>query len=526
MVLILAGLHTSPAAWADTQVFTIIDDSALNQAVAQARADFLAVKPYVTRLDATLLVPGANNTWRRGSYNPTTIAYPASCVKLAYLASAMYWTRINGHPYNYLDWCVRPMIVVSSNVDTGHTVDAITGAPNYQTSTYDATFWAWYAKRLFTENYLSGRGLLENQTVLNKTYPTNSGSSPNGAELLALNHRSGNRMQPECSASLMLEIIKGAIEPGATAYMRELLASDRWGSQSELGFGVPPGSVYENKAGQAYDTLEDIAYVVLPNGREFILAAFSDGYQGPEPSHPSPYDGSLLGLFCELVIERAGLDVGCPPKVKIDNTAAGVAVSGSWTVVTDQVVDYDMYGANYLSIQSQASATASVTWPLQVPIAGRYEVCAWFPQKTSATTVQYEVRHSGGTTAVPADQRYYGGRWYRLGDFEFEAGTGSVVLTNRAGVSNRPVMADAIKITRWPGGEPICEPRADFDCDEDVDLEDYAHLQRCVSGSGVPQTDPSCWNTRLAGNSYVDHLDLAIFRGCMGGADLPAACAE
>ncbi|HPB32461.1 MAG TPA: hypothetical protein PLB62_13485, partial [Candidatus Sumerlaeota bacterium] len=165
-------------AGADTQAFTITNDSNLNTIIAQARADFLAIKPYVTRLDATILVPGTNGTWKRGSYNPDAIAYPASCVKLPYLAAAMYWSRINNKPYDYLDWCLRPMIVDSDNYATGDTVDQITGAPNYTTSTYDATFWAWYEKRLFTENFLNTRGLLENQTMIHKTYPTNSGSTP------------------------------------------------------------------------------------------------------------------------------------------------------------------------------------------------------------------------------------------------------------------------------------------------------------------------------------------------------------
>lgn len=446
----LVALWASSVA-ADTLVFTIVNDAALDQGIANARAAFLAGKPYASRLDATILVPQPDGTWRRGSYNPDAIAYPASCVKLAYLAAAMYWERTNGHPYDYLDWCVRPMIVDSDNVATGSVVDAITGAPNYQTSIQDSTFWAWYAKRQFTENYLTSRNLLENQITFNKTYPSNSGSGPTGAESLGLNTRGGNRMQPKCSASLMLEIVKGAIEPGATTYMRQLLTHDRWVLGSELGFGLPPGAVYENKRGDAYDTLEDIAHIILPNGQEFILAAFSNGYAGDEPNNPEPYDLSFLGGFCEAVIDELGLNAGCPPKIKIDNPDPAVAIAGSWAVVTDQSVDYDMYGASYLSTTTTSStATASVTWNLNVPSAGKYEVCVWSPLKNSATTIQYTVNHAAGATPVSVDQRYYGGRWYRLGDFDFSAGQGSVVLTNHAGSTGKVVMADAVKITKWP----------------------------------------------------------------------------
>jgi protein phosphatase methylesterase 1 len=439
--------------FADTQAFTITNDPALDAAVAQVRANFLALKPYVTRLDIAILLPNGDGTWRRGTYNPDVINYPASCVKLGYLASAMYWCRINGHPYDYLDWCVAPMIVDSDNYATGDVVDQITGAPNYSTTTYDDIFWAWYEKRLFSEYYLGGRGLVENQTMIHKTYPTNSGSSPSGAEQLAMDYRGGNRMQPKCSASLMLEIIKGAIEPDANSYMRTLLTHDRWGMNSVFGFGVPPGAIYENKLGLAYDTLEDIAYIVLPNGQEFILAAYSNAFVSPETANPMPYDASCLGVFCEMMYEYLGLDAtGCPPKIKIDNTSANVTISGSWSLGTDKVTNYDMYGDSYLYILSQKTATASVTWNLNIPESGLYEVCVWTPQKSTATAVTYKVNHKDGTASVPVDQTVCGGRWVKLGDYNFNAGQGSVVLTNLASRLNKTVMADAVKVTKWPTG--------------------------------------------------------------------------
>jgi protein phosphatase methylesterase 1 len=495
----------------DTQVFVIHDDAGLNQAVAQARADFLAIKPYVSRLDVTLLVPNPDGSWSRGSYNPNAIAYPASCVKLCYLASAMYWSRINGHPYDYLDWCVRPMIAESDNYATGEVVDAITGAPNYPATVYDAAFWEWYALRLFTENYLTARGLLENQTVLHKTYPTNSGSSPAGAEGLAFDYRGGNRMQPKCSASLMLEIVKGAIEPGATAYMRELLTSDPRGGDSEFGFGLPPGALYENKLGLAYDTLEDIAYIVLPNGRQFILAAYSNGFQGPEPGQPYPWDGSLLGVFCEMMIDELELSAGCPPKVKIDNEEPVVEIVGDWEVVTDQIVDYDMYGPSYLSTAGTQPATASVRWNLNVPTTGRYEVCVWSPQKTTGTIVTYEVQHAGGSAFVGVDQRDFGGRWYPLGDFDFAAGQGAVVLTNEVNPPNRVVMADAVKITKWPSGELF-----DDDADGEIDASDFAGFTNCMSGPDGGPVDGPCANHDADGDDDVDLADFAELQVAFG----------
>lgn len=447
-LLLLALALLAPAA--RPQAIPIVDDPALDAAVADARQQFLDSKPYVSRLDVALLVPAGDGTWRRGSFNPQALAYPASVVKLPYLVAAMHWCAQNGHPYEYLDASVGPMIVDSDNVATGVVVDAITGAPNWGPAAPGATFDAWLAKRRYTENRLAALGLLAGQTTLHKTYPTNSGGTPSGAEQLAISVAGGNRMQPAATAELLLQVVEGVIEPGATAYMRGLLTHDTWGGNSVFGFGLPPGALYENKLGLAYDTLEDVAHVQLPDGRRFVLAAYSDAFQGPEPSNPYPYDASVLGVFAELLIERLGWTQGNPPKLVRDDGDPGVTAAGAWTVVTDKVVDYDMHGDSYLSIPSSTTGGASVTWQLALPAAGLYEVCAWSPQKTSATTVTYKVTHAGGTASVAVDQRHKGGRWVRLGDWTFDAGGGTVELSNRAAQNGKTVMADAVKATKWP----------------------------------------------------------------------------
>jgi hypothetical protein len=71
-------------------------------------------------------------------------------------------------------------------------------------------------------------------------------------------------------------------------------------------------------------------------------------------------------------------------------------------------------------------------------------------------------------------------------------------------------------------------PRADFDRDGDVDLEDFGHIQACISGSGVPQDDPACQNARLDGDTDVDATDLEKFLNCLGGPGILAdpGCAD
>jgi hypothetical protein len=62
--------------------------------------------------------------------------------------------------------------------------------------------------------------------------------------------------------------------------------------------------------------------------------------------------------------------------------------------------------------------------------------------------------------------------------------------------------------------------QADFDHDGDVDQEDFGHLQVCLSGPGVPQTDPTCQDAKLDNDSDVDPDDLAILLQCLSGSDV------
>lgn len=65
----------------DGTTFTIVNDANLDAAIASARQKFLQSRPTpVTVLDATVLVPhrdGTQVTWKRGSYKPYELGYPA-----------------------------------------------------------------------------------------------------------------------------------------------------------------------------------------------------------------------------------------------------------------------------------------------------------------------------------------------------------------------------------------------------------------------------------------------------------------
>ena len=62
----------------------------------------------------------------------------------------------------------------------------------------------------------------------------------------------------------------------------------------------------------------------------------------------------------------------------------------------------------------------------------------------------------------------------------------------------------------------------DFDRDGDVDQSDLGHLQVCLSGRFIPQTDPACQDAKLNADDFVDTTDVNIFLRCMTGSRIPA----
>jgi protein phosphatase methylesterase 1 len=274
------------------------DDARVQAALEDARARFLP-SGRLDRLDVTVLLAAKDGAWLRGSVGGTEPWYPASCVKLGYAIAAVHWCEAQGKPADCLDEHVAPMLRVSDNVETGFVVDAITGAPNGPAEGADAD--AFIARRLYTEDLLEAHGLLAGQRFINKTYPTNSGEEPAGLEALARERLGRNRMHADGAANLMLALVSGEFGAAGAAYVRSRLARPPVSAHSGLGGGFPEGTAYESKIGDAYDTLAEIVYATLPDGRRVIVAAFSNGR---DPDGPDEQDITGLAPFAKLLLER------------------------------------------------------------------------------------------------------------------------------------------------------------------------------------------------------------------------------
>ncbi|NJD32233.1 MAG: hypothetical protein FIB04_10130 [Gammaproteobacteria bacterium] len=397
-----------PARAAAVSMPAVTDDAAVQQAVAIARSEFLATQDF-DRLQVTVLVEEKDGRWLRGSIGGDELAYPASCVKLPFLVGAVHWCAAQGKGPDCLDEWTRPMILRSSNVATGWVVDTISGAPNGPAE--GADLGAFIEKRRFTERVLEQADLLGKQRIFTKTYPTNSGSEPSGLEELAWKQMGRNMMSSNGAASLMLAVVSGAIEPQATAYMRGLLRRPTFSDQGSLGGGLPPGSLQENKVGAAFDTLEDIMYAELPNGRRLIVAALSNAWN---PEEPQPWDIVRLGGLAERIVARLGLDRALP-------------------------------APQYM--EPARSPDGAFTWTLGVPADGKYEIAVWYssnPERTPAAL--YEVDDADEGLRIQIDQRVWGARWIKLGDFDLRRGSGTVRVSSTA-----PGTLDGgrLRVTRW-----------------------------------------------------------------------------
>lgn len=63
---------------------------------------------------------------------------------------------------------------------------------------------------------------------------------------------------------------------------------------------------------------------------------------------------------------------------------------------------------------------------------------------------------------------------------------------------------------------------SDFDHDNDVDMDDFGHLQACLTGPNAGPPAPGCEQTDLDGDGDVDADEVHLLTACFSGAGIPA----
>lgn len=214
------------------------------------------------------------------SYRGDALIYPASVVKLFYLAAAERWLEDGRLPDTpELQRALRDMIVDSSNDATSYVVDLLTGTTSGP-ELPDGELKAWIEKRNVVNRYFAGLGYA-GINVNQKPW----GDGPYGRETQARTHEDPNRnlLTTNAIARLLTEIATGkCVTAARSAAMMQLLSRDPAAPSSDpdnqahfIGAALPPGAKLWSKAGWTSQTRHDAAYVELPNGERRVIVIFT-----------------------------------------------------------------------------------------------------------------------------------------------------------------------------------------------------------------------------------------------------------
>jgi beta-lactamase class A len=261
----------------------------LDRAIREVFVEFPALQS--NQLAATLVLLPEKQHAMRASYRGDQPIYPASVIKLFYLAAAHRWMedgRIKDTPE--LRRAMSDMIVDSGNDPTHYIVDLLTDTTSGP-ELPEVEMKEWAEKRNAVNRYFRSLGY-ESINVNQKPW----GEGPYGRERIwvGTNYNNRNALTTDATARLLVEIAGGLCVSGdRSRQMMELLkrefkpgAKDDQGANF-TGKGLPDGARLWSKAGWTSTTRHDAAYVELPGGERFVLVTFTTGHSNNRDIIPS-----------------------------------------------------------------------------------------------------------------------------------------------------------------------------------------------------------------------------------------------
>jgi beta-lactamase class A len=282
-VVLLALCVSAPRAQgprASPRLQKVLDD-AVRVALERFKDKGLAEKNLaVTVVDVTQ--PGAPE---RASFRGSEPIYPASVVKLFYLAAAHRWME-DGRlkDTEELERGLKDMIVESSNDATHYVLDSLTGVSN-GAELSEAELKKWAEKRNAVNRYFAGLGYEVGPGGINVNQkPWCEGPYGRERQFLGPKFENRNKLTTDATARLLAEIATGhAVTPARSAKMLELLKRDFAGKSEDpddqahgfTGIALEPGARLWSKAGWTSTARHDAAYVELPDGRRLVIVTFT-----------------------------------------------------------------------------------------------------------------------------------------------------------------------------------------------------------------------------------------------------------
>lgn len=247
-------------------------------------------------LAITLVDLSSPEPFAAANFNGEAAIYPASVVKLFYLAAAhrqMEDGELKDTPE--LRRALRDMIVDSSNDATHYVVDALTGTSSgIELPEAEMKEWAYRRNRM--NRYFSALGY-RNINVNQKTYCEDAYGRERAFRGAQGENR--NRLTTNATARLLAEIVlERTITPARSREMMTLLKRDPYAAtgsdpdDQSRGFtgrainGAIGARIADvrlwSKAGWTSTTRHDAAYIELPGGKRFVLVTFTTN-QAREP---------------------------------------------------------------------------------------------------------------------------------------------------------------------------------------------------------------------------------------------------
>jgi beta-lactamase class A len=275
-------------------------DALLSRVANEVATEFSSAGLTPEGLSITLidLTPGSSGSLAAGSYRGDVAYYPASVVKafyLAYYEAEKEAGRLKDTAE--LVRAVHDMITVSSNDATGFVVDSITDTTSGPEIESSRKWEKWKKRRNAVNRFFSARGYRD-FSANQKTFCEDAYGRE---QMFRDGGKNRNRITPDDVARLFKEIARGeVVGPAGTQEMLRLLARDVAAEkpleEGELedarlsGRKLPAGTRFWAKSGDAYDYHHLVARAILPNGRDFVIAAFTKGVQTVPEVIPRIYE--------------------------------------------------------------------------------------------------------------------------------------------------------------------------------------------------------------------------------------------
>ena len=242
--------------------------------------DILKQFPKLKAEDLAMTIVDVTNasTIDRGDYHGDAPFYPASVVKLFYMAETFHQQKENDKD---MPRALHEMIAVSDNDATAFVLDTISDTCSGP-ALEGRAFKKFMFKRAVVNRWLNPIGY----DVSAMLKPWSFG--PFGRDLDALGgagRPNRNRATSNSVASLVLWIVqRRAVSPAASDAMMKLMQrpldpmnKDENQVKEFIGESLPAGSKLWSKAGWTSEVRHDAAYVELPGGKKYVMVIFTRG---------------------------------------------------------------------------------------------------------------------------------------------------------------------------------------------------------------------------------------------------------